>query len=374
MTEANDARSAPIAHRHPAPPVVDPDQITPAWMTQALRAAGLDVELASLEVAPVGVGQVGETYRYRLSYEGVPPADAPASLIGKFHSSNADSRSIAGHLNLYRQEFMFYREVAASARIKVPKPYLVLNDGDDRFILLLEDFAPARPADHLTGITVDQARLAVLEAAKLHASHWGDPDLARSPWLKSADLAQGVARPSDLIPLWPSFRERYGALIAPDRLAAAEAFIEHCEAWNRPRPTPRSITHNDFRADNFLFGSDEGGPAIGIVDWQTVTFNYGVLDLAYLIGGAFEGEARRAAEKELLPLYFDALREQGVTGYDEPQFRADYRHFTFAGLTVTIIAAMTVMRTERGDRLFLSMFDRHASHALDHDAVGLLRS
>ncbi len=59
--------------------------------------------------------------------------------------------------------------------------------------------------------------------------------------------------------------------------------------------------------------------------------------------------------------------------YPADAFEADYRHFTFAGITVAVGAAMLVQRTERGDRLFLTMLDRHVRHVLDHDAVALLR-
>lgn len=357
-----------------APPtVVDPGMVDEIWLTAALHAAGFKVTVESFDVSPVGTGQVGETYRYALRYAPGGDGAAPASLIGKFHSSDAGSRAIARQLGLYRQEYMFYRELAASSKVSAPHPYLVLNDPDERFVMLLEDLAPARPADHLTGITVEQARLALVEAARLHASHWGDPALEHSHWLRSPDLAQGIVRPDEVAPFWPGFRERYAGMIAPERLAVGDLFITRGETWNRPRPTPRSLTHNDFRPDNFLFASPEGGRPVTIVDWQTLTFSYGVLDVAYLIGGAFEGEARTAAEAVLLPAYFEALKAAGVGGYSQEQFTLDYRHFTFAGLAVAIVAAMTVVRTERGDQLFLSMFDHHASHVLAHRADELLR-
>jgi aminoglycoside phosphotransferase (APT) family kinase protein len=196
--------------------------------------------------------------------------------------------------------------------------------------------------------------------------------LQKSAWLQSPPLAQGIVSPDDLAPFWPGFRERYAGMVAPELLAVGDRFIACGAAWNRPRPTPRSLTHNDFRPDNFLFATPEGGRPVTIVDWQTLTFSYGVLDVAYLIGGAFAGEQRRIAESVLLPAYFDALREAGVRDYAHAQFMDDYRHFTFAGLAIAIIAAMTVGRTERGDRLFLNMFDHHASHVIDQDAIGYL--
>jgi Ecdysteroid kinase-like family len=352
--------------------VVDPSEVDAAWLSAALRQAGYAVNVDGFEVSPVGTGQVGETYRYVLRYTSGADERAPATIIGKFHSSDAGSRAIAKQLGLYRREYNFYRELVGSTNVSAPHPYLVLNDEDDRFVMLLEDAAPARPADHLTGVTIDHALLALLEAAKLHASHWGDDALENSAWLQSQPLAQGIISPAELAPFWPGFKERYADMVSPDLLAVGEQFIAHGETWNRPRPTPRSLTHNDFRPDNFLFATPEGGRPVTIVDWQTVTFCYGVLDVAYLIGGAFEGDARREAEAVLLPAYYDALTQAGVRDYSHEQFMADYRHFTFAGLSIAISAAMTVTRTERGDALFLNMFVHHASHVIDQNAIGYL--
>ena len=38
---------------------------------------------------------------------------------------------------------------------------------------------------------------------------------------------------------------------------------------------------------------------------------------------------------------------------------------SFSGFGVTVIAAMIVERTERGDQMFITMADRHSRHALD---------
>lgn len=355
-----------------SPPVPDADGVDAAWLTAALRRAGFEVEVVSFEAKPIGMGQVGDTYRYTIDYRGAASADAPRTLIGKHHSSNAASRAVAHQLGLYRNEYMFYRDLAPSVGATIARPFDVVNDDEGRFVLLLEDLAPAMPCDQLTGISGDLARLAVREAAKLHASHWGDDALAGNGWINARPLAQGVASPDQLAPCWPAFEERFADLVPKRHMEVAAAFVRDCHMWNRPLRGPRSLTHNDFRPDNFMVAGAEGGKPLTIVDWQTLSFNYGVLDVAYLLGGSFEGEERWRLEQELLPEYHDALRAFGVEGYDFETFRRHYRHFTFAGLTVTIVAAMSVKRTERGDRLFTAMLNRHCSHILDQDALPLL--
>ena len=61
-----------------------------------------------------------------------------------------------------------------------------------------------------------------------------------------------------------------------------------------------------------------------------------------------------------------------MTGYDRDDCWLDYRRGTWAGLSMAVLASMSVKRTDRGDAMFLTMADRHARHALDLDAADVL--
>ncbi len=50
----------------------------------------------------------------------------------------------------------------------------------------------------------------------------------------------------------------------------------------------------------------------------------------------------------------------------------DYRHGSLWGLLMSVIASMGVERTDRGERMFLAMTQRHARQAIDLDALALL--
>lgn len=353
--------------------VPDACDITAAWLTAALRSRGIDAEIAAVTSKPIGTGQVGDTYRYSLTFANGRTGGLPPTIVGKHHSGSEEARAIAKQLDLYLNEFMFYKEIAPSADVPVARPLYVERDTDDRFVLLLEDLAPAEPADQLVGITREQARLGVLAAAKLHACHWGDESLAKSGWINSRPLAQGVATAADIVPLWPGFEQRVGDFLDAPLISAGRQFVAAFAEWNRPLGGPRSITHNDYRPDNFMFGTSAGGAPFSVVDWQTVTFHYGALDVAYLIGGAFEGDERAELEHELLPQYHDALCAAGVRDFPFSELERQYRYFTFAGMTVAIIALMSVKRTERGDKMLSNMYRLHCTHALAHDALKLLR-
>ncbi|HEX8803502.1 MAG TPA: hypothetical protein VF743_04900, partial [Acidimicrobiales bacterium] len=95
-------------------------------------------------------------------------------------------------------------------------------------------------------------------------------------------------------------------------------------------------------------------------------------DLAYFVGAGLVAEERRAHEEALVRRYHDALVAAGVEGYDRDRCWHDYRRGTWGGLVMTVAASMLVERTDRGDRMFLTMADRHARHALDLDAVDVI--
>lgn len=357
------------------PKLLEPQAIDVSWLSQALSNDARHVQVIDFTQAPVGTGQVGETSRLKLKYADGAQFDAPNSLILKHHSSSPDSRAIARALNLYSNECGYYADLAHSTGVSGPIPYFVQYDADaDRFILLMEDIAPARMGDQLAGISTDELRLAVLEGAKLHASHWNDQRVGDLPWINTAPLAQGVISPEGTQPFVKQAAVHFADHLLPEYLEVIRQYEEGCFHWNKPLNLPRSITHNDFRPDNFLFGTDPAGKPISIVDWQTMSFHYGPLDIAFLIGGGSEGEARHKSEQQLIPEYHAMLCERGVKDFSLEQCWDTYRYFTFAGLTVALVASMTVKRTERGDRLFANMLSRHASHVLEHDALRYLKS
>ena len=50
----------------------------------------------------------------------------------------------------------------------------------------------------------------------------------------------------------------------------------------------------------------------------------------------------------------------------------DYRHGSFQGPFITILGAMAVGQTERGDAMFMAMVQRCAAQIRDLDALDLL--
>lgn len=347
------------------------EDIDHRWLQAQLDAAGAlgRARITGFVATSIGTGQVGDTVRIALDYDSPAPG-APASIAAKLPSRDATSRSTAAHFRLYLREVNFYARAAPLVAMRVPQVYAALIDeaGCD-FILLFEDLGPARVGDQLSACTVEQARLAVCQAASLHAStdnlplldeEWLLPDPAARDWIIQAyPGAQAV------------FRERYAGQIEPEYLAICEALAEAAPQWFSWAAGSRCLTHGDFRLDNMLFDIRGGEEAIAVVDWQTCVTGAGTSDLGYFLGTGIGTELRRAHEDTLIELYCSEMTRRGVPRSREAIYD-DYRIGALSGLSTAVFSAAFVERTERGDANFLSMARGACSLALDHDSIGAL--
>lgn len=171
------------------PDIRRPAAIDAPWLTAVLQEAGIDAVVKTFTAANVGTGQIGESVRFGLDYERAGD-DAPASLVGKFPSSGEQSRATGIALGNYIREVRFYQQLAPGALIHTPRCYFTdVDEATSEFVLMMEDLSPAEQGDQLQGVSVSQARLAVIEAAKLHASHWGDDALDELPWVSGSKAA-----------------------------------------------------------------------------------------------------------------------------------------------------------------------------------------
>jgi hypothetical protein len=254
--------------------------LTPEWLTQVLRqAAAIDAgRVAEVSVEPVGTGQVADCFRCRLSYDDAEPR-APRSVIAKLPAEDPTSRCL----------------------------HAEIDTGSGMFALVLDDLAPARETDQLSGLAPDDACTAVLELAGLHAARWGDPRRLGLGWLE--DL-----------------REHYSAAYAE--------FIPP------------------------LFDAAGGTIPLAVVDWQTIVTGPALVDVAFLLGASLDPADRRAHEHDLVREYHRALSARGVTGYPWDYCWTDYRRYAYHCLAFLVPAAMIVEQTPRGDEMFLTMIRR----------------
>jgi len=356
-----------------APDIRRPGAVDAAWLTAVLQHAGIDAVVRSFTAKGVGTGQIGDSVRFRLDYARSGP-DAPASLVGKFPAAGDESRATGVALGNYIREVRFYQLLAPTALIHTPRCYFTdVDEATSEFVLMMEDLAPAEQGDQLKGVTLDQARLVVLEAAKLHASHWGDDSLDELPWVSGSKAAPPSPVTDEMVAmLWQGFRARYGDRLQPEWVEVGERMASRFSALGELHDGPRCLTHNDFRPDNMMFATPAGGYPVTVLDWQSFAYGAGPTDVAYFLAGALPAEVRRAREPEFLALYHGKLTELGVTGYSMDDLRRHYGHGAYLLFLTAFFAAMVVTQTERGDEMFLRMLGGAAEHLIDHDGLKAL--
>ena len=279
-----------------------PEQVTPEWLTTVLRAAGeLDSgRVSGIERTAVGTGQVGDSIRFTITYEG---GAGPDTVVGKFPAADETSRAAAAATRTYEVETRFYQQLRDRVAITTPRPYVALLDVEaNDFVLLMNDLAPAEQGDQLAGCGPDEAALAMEEAAQLHAPVWGDATLSELAWLDRSST-DGQAFYIQLMSMfYPGFLERYGDRVDPEVVEVGNRLVPHLGAYLSHRPEPLTAAHGDYRLDNMLFTPD--GTTLTTVDWQTVALAPGVTDVSYFLGTSLLPDAAgrpRARPRPPLP-------------------------------------------------------------------------
>ena len=356
------------------------DDVDAAWLTRVLRTAGIGVDAAveSFTATSIGTGQVGENVRYTLEWGGTgDDGDLPPSIVCKFPSLSPVSRTAAVQLGTYAREVGFYRDLAPQVDISMPHVhYIGWNPDTHDFVLVMDDVRDARQGDQLTGCSIDEARVVVHEAVKLHAPTQGATERwEQLDWLQ----APGEERMSVMAMLLgatlPGFVARYGDVLGGDAVAITEAVVERSttlakrfEEWAIAN-YGWCLAHGDYRLDNMLFSEPEQGQfEVTVVDWQTASLGSGVADVAYFLGAGLLPADREQVETVLVAEYAASMRERGVALSDEAAWDG-YVLGSASGLLMAVLASQVVEQTARGDAMFIAMAERHAAQ-IEH--VGLL--
>ncbi|WFL76102.1 phosphotransferase [Altererythrobacter arenosus] len=349
-----------------------PDEITPAWVEEALRASGALTrgKIAALTWQAIGTGQVGDSARFTITY--ASESDGPQTVAAKFTAADATSRATAAMFGLYRKEVMFYGAAAPLLDVRVPQVFAshLSKDGEE-FILLFEDLGPARGGNQLDSCGIADARHAIRQAAATHAPSWGRTEIIEAEWHKPPpDIGVRIAA------LYPQaqavWRERYAEALESQYMQICELLAECGAIWFERNQPPQCLVHGDFRLDNMLFDIRGGAEPIAILDWQTVTAGNAMTDIGYFLGCGIGDGLRRGHENELLDLYCEDMTARGVP-LTRDAIWDDYRIGALHGLSTAVFSAAFVERTERGDANFLSMARGACALALEHDSIGALK-
>ena len=112
---------------------------------------------------------------------------------------------------------------------------------------------------------------------------------------------------------------------------------------------------------------------LGTFDHVAMALGPPLSDVAYFLGGSLLPDDRRAHEEAIVRHYHERLQAAGGSiSWDDCW--TGYRRHAFSGLTMAVIASMLVVRTDRGDQMFIAMAERAARHAIDLETEALLTS
>jgi aminoglycoside phosphotransferase (APT) family kinase protein len=339
------------------------DELTPAWLTSAL---GWQVDLVQCTQIAQGEGFIGQLGRLTLAG---PDPSLPATVIAKLPTTDPGGQFIGQLLRLWEREHRFYAEVAPQLSIRVPSALVNLADAaTNRYVLVLEDLAPAAAADQVQGASADQAARVITDIARFHAQWWQHPLLDTLDWMPVVN----DPTTKSIVPMfeagYPSFVERYKDRLPAQVFGWLEAFApSSADFLDQYVDEPATMIHGDFRLDNMLF---DGDGTMALVDWQMATRAPGMSDVTYFLGTNLDPEVRRRCDVALIERYAATLAACGVADVPDRDSLLDgYRK----GLVLWMVAMAGGINTldpanERGVALFDAIITRLFEAGADHDA------
>jgi hypothetical protein len=347
----------------------DPGDITPEWLSVALRERypEIDARAVSVDVLEVRHG-TNSNARLRVAYDA--PCELPETYFLKLLPLDPERRELINRTGMGRREALFYRTLADRVPMRVPRPYVAqLDEATGEFVLLIEDLANTDCTfpDPPVGLTVQQARLALRDYAELHVRYEDDQRRKRE-----AGWVERMPRGSDF---GPSMLQ-YGLDHHRNRLS--DAFAEMAElyiaqqsdledAWDRGGVT---VLQGDSHIGNMFV--DDGHP--GFLDWGLIQLGTPMRDVGYFLIMTLSPESRRRHERELIELYLAYRGERGGEPLSFDDAWALYRvHAAYAVPAACPLVLFPEDEPEENARLAAAFLDRSMCAVADLEARAALR-
>lgn len=330
--------------------LTDISQITPDWLTAALRRAHLLTNENVTHISLTGSRQTNVSFVGYLSVLYDRPATAPQRFFLKI--PNADFAWGNHEVDFYTRIVPIMRKRWSWDELPFPACYdsaydpntgrshLLFADASATHFGLVDEMMPAQTAHQQQ----------VVDAfARLHAFWWEHPLLGQ-------DIGQRITA-VDLVEWLPRAQTCADDFIAfmSDRLSQMqqEVLTAVTADWP-PRRKERIVTgqgitliHRDPHPLNFLYPHDPAVQHTMLIDWQSWRVDTGTDDLAYTIACHWPDAARADMEQTLLQRYHRRLCEFGVTNYSWDDCWYDYRA-SIARCLFFLIAAWKPVQWQRG--------------------------
>ena len=306
-----------------------PDELTPAWLTEALhhKLPSSDASVTSYTVEGIseGKGFMNQVARLRLDHDDEPKG-LPRTTIIKLPSPAPEIKAISDKMGYHQREVRFYEEIAANVSLNTPYSYFgAIDPVTGQTVLLLEDLGDARQGDSVAGCSQAEAELAIRLLAKFHASWWESPQLEHLDWMPLKNAESSIYQ-EVYADAWKTFLQKSGEGMPRELRGIGERLSQHIPTIKaRLTDHPRTILHGDYRLDNCFFGTPVDSQSLVVFDWEFCAIGRGTYDAATFINEAYPPQQRRSVEMGLLRMYHSSLVENGVQGYSFEECLLDYR-------------------------------------------------
>jgi thiamine kinase-like enzyme len=292
------------------------EAITPQWLTSVLCRNVDGARVVDVEV--IG-GDNGTSARRALAVhynDAGKQAQLPSRLFSK-STATLGSRLLLGITGITEGESVFYTTARRDLKLRSPQAYYAGYDAKThRSMVLLEDMTTRNwtfPDSMKNRVSRQDADDMVAEMAAYHSALWDSPrfrtdlqklrpafawqeNLNRKVGFQKRTLT-GLERARDVVP----------ASLYDQRHRLYPAFMQ---SLARHRSHPETLLHQDLHLGNWL--RDDDG-RMGLYDWQCVARGHWALDYSYALAGALDTHDRREWQVDLLKLYLQRLRDNGVT-------------------------------------------------------------
>ncbi|MDG2027564.1 MAG: phosphotransferase [Acidimicrobiales bacterium] len=369
------------------------DDITPDWLSAALRSSGVlgdDSTIATVESKVLGTGEgfAGDLARLTVTYAS---GSGPNTMVAKVPTSIDDNRNGSEMLGVYEREIGMYREYLPNLDLPLPQLYYADVDPNPNWdkqidgvkkaerlpvwllrflswllrrfvkaesrssVLILEDLAPAEIGDQVTGTSLERIGAVLDVSARLHASTWGDAAPQPKGWMQSGGIAPKLSQ-ATFLGVRRAFLKGAGRNVSDHtRQLLGRLQKDGIKRGRRMHESlPQCLIHGDLRLDNIFFQDDE---VRALIDWQLSRRGPAAIDVAYFIAGSVEPDVSETEVEGLLRRYHDALVANGVADYPFDRFMADYDD----GLLATLGGVTLVEQLDMGDDRGLKLVDAMVS-------------
>ena len=335
------------------------DQIDSPWLESVFAEAGIDVPaINNISVEPIGAGNTGITVKVSLDYK-APDTAAPKSVVCKFHPTDQPRIEAIKSAGVFLTETNVQKLLTEKSEAAIPECYFVaVSDDGSQFNMVCEDLSErCEPGDQIKGCSIDEARAAIVELAKLHRQYWNEPLLSDLHWIRPR-----MPFPENALEL---LDDRLRNLLTKEQHDVVKQAAPQIHDWLGLEPDNQTLIHVDCRVDNMLFDqSNAKSPQAYLIDFALVSIGDAVADVAYFLTSSLSPGDRLACETDLLEVHTRELAQKDPAYTIETAMQS-YRENIVSSLYLTMHAAMGMPDTPQARLLLTRLFERNCA-AVQH--------